>query len=129
MRPTDRPAARTFARTVTFTRTAARLARRAGCAAGFLAALTLPAAADAIDGHWCSPAGKHMFIAGPAITTPGGTQMQGNYSRHAFAYVAPAGEDSAGTTILMRLLNEMEVMVTTASSVPIIWHRCNAETS
>ncbi|MDR3373223.1 MAG: hypothetical protein P4L98_05785 [Ancalomicrobiaceae bacterium] len=107
----------------------AAILTRAGLAASLLVALSLPAAADAIDGHWCSPTGKHMAISGPAITTPGGRTLDGTYSRHAFAYVAPAGEDSAGTMILMRLLNELEVQVSTSSTVPVVWHRCTAETS
>ena len=40
--------------------------------------------ADAIDGDWCSTDGQRMSIVGEKITTPGGTQIRGNYSRHAF---------------------------------------------
>src|SRR5690348_7437744 len=40
-----------------------------------------PALADAIDGHWCFPDGKRMFIQGPAITTPDGSRIQGEYGR------------------------------------------------
>ena len=64
----------------------------------FIAGLT-PASADAIDGQWCSPAGKNMKIDGPSITTPGGTKMQGDYDRHSFAYVIPPKEPGAGTKV------------------------------
>src|SRR3981081_2497159 len=46
--------------------------------------------ADAIDGDWCSTDGMRMSIRGEKITTPGGKQIEGNYSRHAFDYVIPA---------------------------------------
>ena len=41
-------------------------------AAAILAALATPAAADAIDGNWCSPDGRHFFIQGPSIVTEDG---------------------------------------------------------
>ena len=66
----------------------------------------LPAAADAIDGNWCRADGKRMWIQGPAIVTPGGSKTQGNYSRHAFAYVIPAGEQGAGNNVAITLLGE-----------------------
>ena len=40
--------------------------------------------ADAIDGDWCSTDGLRMSIHAEKITTPGGKQIEGNYSRHAF---------------------------------------------
>jgi hypothetical protein len=46
--------------------------------------------ADAIDGDWCSTDGMRMSIRAEKITTPGGNQIEGNYSRHAFDYVIPA---------------------------------------
>ena len=48
--------------------------------------------ADAIDGDWCSTDGMRMSIHGEKITIPSGKQIQGNYSRHAFDYVVPAGK-------------------------------------
>ena len=50
------------------------------------------ALADAIDGDWCDSNGKRMSIRGPTMVTPGGQQISGNYSRHYFSYVIPAGE-------------------------------------
>ena len=93
------------------------------CAGGTLAH------ADAIDGNWCSAEGRHISIAGPLITTPGGAHISGDYSRHAFSYVAPSGEEGAGAAVLMRLMNEEEVRVSFPSQVPVIWHRCKLETS
>jgi hypothetical protein len=84
-----------------------------------------PAYADAIDGLWCKESGLRMSIRGPEIITPGGTRTQGDYSRHAFSYVVPAGESGAGGTIQMRLLNEDAVQVRdTPQSNGEIWRRC-----
>jgi hypothetical protein len=33
------------------------------------------------------------------IVTPGGKQMRGEYTRHSFSYVVPAGEPGAGETV------------------------------
>ncbi len=103
-----------------------------GVALGALTALSAQVArADAIDGNWCSADGKRMLIEGPAITTPAGTQTQGNYSRHYFTYQVPASDPGAGKTIYMALLNENTVHLTMAADAqsaqqsPVeVWHRC-----
>ena len=64
------------------------------------------ALADAIDGDWCHANGKRMSIRGPDIVIPGGKQIQGDYSRHFFSYVVPAGEAGAGETVSITLLGE-----------------------
>jgi hypothetical protein len=81
--------------------------------------------ADAIDGQWCLGP-SHFAIEGPNILTPGGNRIQGNYSRHAFAYVVPASEPGAGGEIDMTLLNEETVQLTRKgqTSPPEIWRRC-----
>ena len=86
---------------------------------------TRPAHADAIDGQWCLGT-SHFAIDGPSILTPGGNRIEGNYSRHAFAYVVPASEPGAGGQIDMLLLNEETVQLTRQgqSSPPEIWRRC-----
>jgi hypothetical protein len=93
------------------------------------------ARADAIDGNWCFQA-KQMSIRGPAIVTPGGTAMQGDYDRHGFVYVIPPGEPDAGQTVVMALLNETTLRLGTGSDVTAaakaadqIWRRCSATTS
>ena len=76
---------------------------------GLLAASFLciaPAAADAIDGDWCSRDGKRLTIRGPEIVTPGRNRLDGNYSRHGFSYTTPANEPEAGKTVFMILLSE-----------------------
>jgi hypothetical protein len=84
------------------------------------------ARADAIDGHWCAADGRAMTIEGPAILTPGGNQITGEYSRHAFSYVVPVGESPAGATIFMVLLNEETVEVDPGNGADHeIWHRCD----
>jgi len=68
--------------------------------------LAAPALADAIDGDWCHANGKRMSIRGPQIVTPGGKETRGDYSRHFFSYVIPAGEPGAGNTVSITLLGE-----------------------
>jgi hypothetical protein len=92
-------------------------------AAAGLTLLTAPAKADVIDGDWCAADGRTFSIRGPAITTPGGIETQGNYSRHHFSYVVPDGEASAGETIAMILLNENTVNVEEGGKAEI-WVRC-----
>ena len=90
-----------------------------------------PARADAIDGDWCDPRQRQMSIKGPAIVTPGGVHMSGNYSRHAFSYTAPPAEPDAGRTIYMVLVNEDTIHLGidnapgTAGRAPAqVWRRC-----
>lgn len=88
-----------------------------------------PALADAIDGNWCHLDGRRFTIRGPAITTPGGNQLQGNYERHYFSYPIPAAEPRAGETVFMTLMGEylvhLRVGKDAASAGPIEeWKRC-----
>jgi hypothetical protein len=85
----------------------------------------LPARADAIDGDWCAPDGRRLSISGPAITTPGGARITGDYSRHHFRYVIPKTEPGAGETVEMSLRSEEEVWVLPRADAQIeAWHRC-----
>jgi hypothetical protein len=82
--------------------------------------------ADAIDGDWCSTDGKRMSIRAERITTPGGKQIQGNYSRHAFDYVIPAGEDGSGDAVNIILRGEYLALSRqgSAGGSPREWRRC-----
>lgn len=82
--------------------------------------------ADAIDGHWCSTDGMRMSISGENITTPGGKQIQGNYSRHAFDYVAPAGENGSGDVVNIILRGEYLALSRQGPVEGPVreWHRC-----
>jgi hypothetical protein len=83
------------------------------------------ALADAIDGDWCHSSGKRMSIRGPAIVTPGGQQTNGNYTRHYFSYVIPAGEIGAGATIEVQLLSEYLAHARQAGDPSVQeWRRC-----
>jgi hypothetical protein len=84
------------------------------------------ALADAIDGDWCHSNGKRMSIHGPEIVTPGGKQIQGDYSRHFFSYVVPAGESGAGETVSITLLGEyLAHSRQGAADAPVQeWRRC-----
>lgn len=86
---------------------------------------TVSASADAIDGDWCAPDGRRLSILGPAITTPGGARITGDYSRHHFRYVVPRAESGAGETVEMSLRSEEEVWVLPRPDAPVeAWHRC-----
>src|SRR4249919_783032 len=100
-------------------------------AAVFLAVLSSPASADAIDGNWCHKDGRRFSIRGPEIITPGGKAMEGNYSRHWFSYVVPIPEPGAGDTIFMTLLNEntVQTRLGEAASAQEIWIRCTPSIS
>jgi hypothetical protein len=82
--------------------------------------------ADAIDGEWCSANGKRMSILGEKITTPGGNRINGNYSRHAFDYVVPAGESGSGEIVNIILRGEYLAISRQgpADSPATEWRRC-----
>jgi hypothetical protein len=102
-------------------------------AMGLLLALAGAARADAIDGRWCHQDGRHLAIRGPQITTPGGHKISGDYSRHFFAYVAPAAEPSAGQTVYLRLISEYlmhsRVGAPSGDGPPEVWNRCPPDVS
>lgn len=106
--------------------------RRTMCGAVVSLALGLaafPAWADAIDGEWCHQDGKRLSIDGPALVTPGGKKMTGNYDRHGFDYVIPPGEPGAGQKMVMVLLGE-ELMHSRIGTAPVQpWNRCGKPVS
>jgi hypothetical protein len=100
----------------------------AAAAAAVLAAV--PARADAIDGHWCAGDGRYLDIRGPALTTPGGRRVEGNYTRHGFAYVVPDGEPGSGASVVLTLVDDRTVhRVAGAGGGTEIWRRCAPATS
>ena len=100
--------------------------RSAAVSAAFLFLAAGAARADAIDGDWCRPDGKRMSIRGPEIVTPAGTKMQGDYDRHFFQYVVPAGEPGAGEKVFIQLLSETLAHARQgAADAPVqVWNRC-----
>jgi hypothetical protein len=84
------------------------------------------ARADAIDGDWCRQDGKRMKIRGPEIVTPGGNQTRGDYTRHSFSYLIPAGEAGAGENVSIILLSEYLAHARQGSdTAPVqVWNRC-----
>ncbi len=82
--------------------------------------------ADAIDGDWCSTDGMRMSIQGEKITTPGGKQILGNYSRHAFDYVVPEGESGSGEVVNIILRGEYLALSRQGPADGRLreWHRC-----
>ncbi|MDA8253439.1 MAG: hypothetical protein M0Z28_30290 [Rhodospirillales bacterium] len=104
--------------------------RAAALAAVGIMAGTAAARADVIDGAWCREPARRLTIDGPVIVTPAGNATRGNYSRHYFSYVVPAGEPGAGATVELRLLNEETMQLRTAPDAPIeTWHRCSPAVS
>jgi hypothetical protein len=88
------------------------------------------AQADAIDGDWCRPDGKRLSIRGPDIVTPGGKAIRGDYTRHSFQYVVPAGEAGTGDTVQIILRNEHLAHARQGDDTAVQeWRRCPATTS
>lgn len=62
--------------------------------------------ADRIDGNWCDANGKTLAIDGPNIVIPSGKAITGEYDRHNFRYVGPAGDPEEGQDIHMSQQSE-----------------------
>jgi hypothetical protein len=92
----------------------------------FMTFAAAPARADVIDGDWCRADGKTISIRGPQIVTPGGRTTRGDYTRHSFVYVIPAGETGEGETVSMILRNEYLVHARQGGpDAPLEeWRRC-----
>ncbi len=84
-----------------------------------------PALADRIDGNWCYKT-RALSIDGPNIVTPGGRKMTGDYDRHGFRYIVPAGESDAGAAVEMIQYDDNTIQVATGGATPRteIWNRC-----
>lgn len=97
-----------------------------------LAAIWAGAAwADAIDGTWCADKDyRQITIQGSYATFPGGQKINGDYTRHSFAYEVPPPFANAGQKIDMRLLGETVLRAITilqdgqTRSEPELWRRC-----
>jgi hypothetical protein len=105
--------------------------RLSGLLASVALVASLPAVADVIDGEWCGPGGRHLSINGPLLVAPGGSRIDGSYTRHSFEYVAPPAEPDSGQTVLMRLVNEETVHLRRAvdsmgamQAAVEVWKRC-----
>jgi hypothetical protein len=91
------------------------------------------ARADAIDGDWCFQ-NRRLSIEGPDLVTPGGKRMTGEYDRHAFQYVVPAGERGAGGKVFMVLIDD-DTMMLKLGQQPMstgegeTWRRCAPQVS
>ncbi len=101
----------------------------AAVAAAFVLGTAGAARADAIDGHWCFTDGRSVSIDGPNIITPGGQKSTGDYDRHGFDYVVPAGETGAGTRVVMNQMDDEHITVQEGEAKAKIWRRCARPTS
>ncbi|MEP4377416.1 MAG: hypothetical protein ABJ215_10850 [Alphaproteobacteria bacterium] len=91
-----------------------------------------PAHADAIDGNWCNQELGYLEIRGPQIVTPGGNRLSGDYDRHGFRHVVPAGEPQPGASVDMVLVDDdtlHRVVAPGAAAKLEVWHRCQAPVS
>lgn len=92
-------------------------------------AASAPAIGDAIDGEWCSKEGKNLEIEGSKIRTPSGIETVGQYTRHSFAYEAPAGDPEHGLVIVMRVYSDEDMGLSRIKDGEMgpseLWHRCN----
>ena len=102
----------------------ARLVLRPAFLAGVIAILPGAALADAIDGNWCHADGRRLTINGPEIVTPAGNTLKGEYDRHHFSYVVPAGEPGSGGAVAMVLLNELNMQLKPPAGEEQQWRRC-----
>lgn len=95
-----------------------------------LAASTFGAAADQIDGTWCSPSGQILSINGTKVVTPGGNTVVARYDRHHIDYLIPVGEQGAGDRFLADQMNDEQIRVRimneaqSKSGTPEIWTPC-----
>ena len=57
--------------------------------------------------------------------------MTGEYSRHTFRYVAPAGERAAGETINMAIVDDetLHLLIESAGGNIEVWQRCTVNVS
>jgi hypothetical protein len=107
-----------------------RTFRNMGLAAAALICAATAARADAIDGDWCRADGKRMSIRGADMVTPGGKQIRGDYTRHSFHYVIPAGESGAGDAVEVILRSEYLAQARQGGEQSWQeWKRCSATTS
>ncbi len=106
-----------------------RLRSLALSTAGIIIAGMNIAFADQIDGDWCSADGQHLHIAGPNIKLPSGARITGDYNRHGFHYVGPAGDPEEGQDIRMSQQNDDLMYLQRRSNgtdgPPESWRRCN----
>ena len=98
--------------------------------AALLLALSATAVrADAIDGDWCHADGRKLSINGTALTTPAGNKLTGDYDRHHFAYVVPAGEPGTGAKVSIVLLSELQMRLKPPAGEEQDWRRCGKPVS
>ncbi len=87
-----------------------------------------PAHADQIDGEWCNADGKSLHIEGPTIRIPSGATITGDYDRHGFAYVGPAGDPEAGIAVTMQQQSDDQMTLRRVTggqaSDGEVWRRC-----
>jgi len=93
------------------------------------ASAAFPAYADQIDGRWCNK-GRQVTIESPAIITPSGKRVNGEFDRHSFSYTIPAGEKYAGEKGEFEVQHDDLVHFTRSGSSQFEeWEPCPSPTS
>lgn len=94
------------------------------------------AAADSIDGYWCTPDGRQFNIDGDVIVTENGTKITGDYGRHHYVFTLPPEENMGGTSIDVVLIEPnvaharyVSYLGKELNAFPEVWTRCQAATS
>lgn len=83
-----------------------------------------PAAADSLDGRWCTFDGRHMAIDGPAVMMPGRGWTTGEYSRGALVYGVPGRQPGTRVQVSLSELDEENLEVAINGAPAEVWHRC-----
>ena len=83
-----------------------------------------PVWADSLDGDWCNPTDGKLTIDGATIITPTGHSVKGNYGRHRFDYIAPAGDWQAGKSIVIQQYNEQLMELRIGDQQGRKWRSC-----
>ena len=86
--------------------------------------VAFPAHADALDGDWCNQQDGKLTIDGSTIFTPGGAKTTGEYGRHRFEYLAPAGDWNSGKRIVIQQLSDQVMELSVGDGLPHRWKPC-----
>lgn len=97
--------------------------------AGMLTAAPTLALCDRVDGAWCGPDGRQITILGDRVVSFGGTETDGIYSRHRYAFTVPEGEAGAGAAVVLNQLSEEEARLSVDGGDGQPWTRCRPVTS
>ena len=104
------------------------------CAAFF--ALTSYARSDSVNGHWCGPEKRRLFIQGDDVFINNSSRTVGDYGKHHYVFEMPENEFMGGSRVDMVLSSPTIAHVRYISKMgrelnenPEVWSRCAAGSS